>query len=110
MKEIEILKQKDESSLYDEDIGYYKVLKQGMNDIVIIKNFEYRTIKRVDVASLEGNKQFVIETLTNSEKYVVKPLDNLNSISKKFNKSVEEIKSKNNLKSDKLFIGQIINI
>ena len=110
MKEIEILRHEEQGSLYDEKIGHYKISKQGMDDIVVIKNAEYRSIKRVEVSTMEGNKKFVVETLTNSEKYIVKPLDNLNSIAKKFNKSGEEIKSKNNLKTEKLFIGQIINI
>jgi len=110
MKEIEILKHEEIDSFFDEKIGHYKVLKQGMDDIVIIRNLEYRSIKQIDVGTLDGNKKFIVETLTNNEKYIVKPLDTLTSIAKKFNKSVEEIKSKNNLKIDKLFIGQIINI
>lgn len=38
--------------------------------------------------------------------YVVKPLDNLEQIATKFNVSVATIKETNNLKDDRLFVGQ----
>ena len=42
----------------------------------------------------------------NKALYIVKPLDNLDSISKKFMVSTQEIIRKNNLATTKLFIGQ----
>jgi LysM repeat protein len=42
--------------------------------------------------------------------YVVRKGDNLSSIAKKFNTTVAKIKAKNNLKSDKLQIGQKLTI
>lgn len=42
--------------------------------------------------------------------YIVKPKDTLYSISKQYNIPVNEIKSFNNLESDKLSVGQIIKI
>ena len=38
--------------------------------------------------------------------YVVKPLENINTIAKKLNVTKEQLIEKNNLKSTNLFIGQ----
>ena len=46
----------------------------------------------------------------NNEIFVVGVLDTLNSICSKFNVSKEEIIKKNNLKTEKLFIGQMIKL
>lgn len=111
MKEIELLATEEIGSIYDEELGHYKILKEGLDDIIVVKNCKYKVIKQVDVSILgDTSKKYVIETLTNSEKHIVKPLDTVYSIAKQYNKTMEEIIKKNNLKTDKLFIGQIIEI
>lgn len=47
---------------------------------------------------------------SNSSIYVVNVLDNINSICKKFNIEKQELLKLNNLKTEKLFIGQIIKL
>ena len=53
---------------------------------------------------------FGIEDNPVSIKYTVKKGDSLYSIAKKYNVTVDEIKRKNNLKSNILSIGQILTI
>ncbi len=61
-----------------------------------------RTTSTVEVLECYG------EDVTNT--YIVKKGDSLYSISKKFNTSVDSIKSKNNLTSNNLSIGQVLKI
>lgn len=42
--------------------------------------------------------------------HIVKPMETLTSIAQKYNTTAETLVRTNNLKSDRLFIGQIINI
>ena len=51
-----------------------------------------------------------IPKTTSTNRYIVKKGDSIYSIAKKFNKSVNEIKEKNNLPSTLLRIGQILII
>ncbi len=50
------------------------------------------------------------EDMENYQIYVVKPLDNLYDIAKRFNVSVLEIKNLNGLSSDNLTIGEVLKI
>ena len=72
---------------------------------------KYKKIKKreVNVLGVVEN-EYIVETMFNTQKYVVKPLDTLASIAFKFNKTAEEIKKINNLANDKLFIGQMLNV
>ena len=109
MKIIEVLKNKTDNSQFDDFIGHYQVVKEGLNDIILIKNYEYKEIKEIEVSVLGvKTKKYTIENIVNETKYVVQPLDTLESIAKKLNKDREEILNKNNLKTEKLFIGQVL--
>ena len=111
MKIIEILNNKTNDSKYDEMIGHYKVIENGMDDIVIIKNYEYREIKEVETCILGvKSHKYVIKKNTNADKYIVKPLDTLEAIANKYNMSKDELIKKNDLVSDKVFIGQILTL
>jgi LysM repeat protein len=77
----------------------------NLNDI--IKNNQYfctNELKNVEVGDKLIIKKF------NVNYYVVKPLDNLNSIAKKFGLNEQELITKNKLQSNKVFIGQKIYI
>ena len=50
------------------------------------------------------------EIITTKEEYVVVKGDTLYSLSKKFNISIDELKKKNNIKSDSLSVGQKISV
>ena len=111
MKIIEIIKNKTDESKYDDMLGHYRVVQEGLDDIVLIKNYEYREIKEVETSILGvKNRKYVVRSNINTDKYVVKPLDTLQSIAIKYNKSIEELKKKNHLSNEKLFIGQIIRL
>ena len=51
-----------------------------------------------------------IPKTTSTNRYIVKKGDSIYSIAKKFNKSVDEIKLKNNLTNTLLRIGQVLII
>ena len=64
-------------------------------------------IRKPNSTEIEYEECFVAEYVPNNQiTYVVKKGDNLYSIARKYNTSVDEIKKKNNLKSNLLSIGQ----
>ena len=67
----------------------------------------------LDVLDMDVNDELKIPTSTSSStsrKYTVQKGESLYSIAKKFNTTVDEIKRKNNLTSNLLSIGQVLNI
>lgn len=78
----------------DLDLLYTKL---GVSKTVLLK---YNNLQKIEV----GDMLFI----PNFQVYFVKPADTLNSIAKKFNVSVDEIKRKN--KINNIFIGQILCI
>jgi len=52
--------------------------------------------------------EFVEILTSNQYSHIVKPLEDINFIAKKYNVSIEHIVKINNLKSKRLFIGQIL--
>ena len=71
---------------------------------------ELKRINNLDSNQLVIGQQLIIPTLEDIEEnyYIVKAGDNLYSIANKYNISVNELKSINNLVSDNLYIGQKI--
>lgn len=74
-------------------------------------------IERYDLASLDdevlgnsGRGRNTRVANTDSESYVVKQGDTLYSIARRHNLSVDELKSKNGLKSNTISIGQTLNV
>lgn len=62
-------------------------------------------IKKINGAELYvGKVLFLPETKLQS--YVVKPFDTLSNIAKKYNTSIQNIKNKNCLQNDFVFVGQ----
>lgn len=110
MKEIKLLSKMEEGSFIDDDLGVYKVITEGVDDIIIIKNYKYRDLQYAEVTSLNDHQKCKIVDVENHDTYVVKPLDTLQSIANYHNTTTEEIKAINNLKNEKLFIGQMLKV
>ena len=102
----------------------YISLDEGDDDILIVRNYIPQiiyTVKKgdniIDIMSrgyevgqidniVEGDK--IILSRPSTLRYVVKPLDNLELICQKFGSNKENIIALNNLKTEKLFVGQIL--
>lgn len=104
----------------------YMVLNGGSDDITVIRNYmplyishlkENQTV--LDIMSkgfnivasqskdIEAGDMLILNR-PKSVRYVVSPLETLDTISSKFGVEKSTIMSSNNLKTDKLFVGQIL--
>ena len=111
MKEIKLLRNMEDGCSYDNELGAYKVVKSGLDDIVILRNYKYKELKQVEIFTFDNScEEYRVVEVENYDTHIVKPLENLNSIAEKYCTSVDELKKINNLKTDKLFIGQILKI
>ena len=93
------------------------VVKSGDNLYSIARRFGTSVNDIIRLNNLPGTSLSIGQTLVipnnssgSSNTYVVKSGDNLYSIARKFNVSVDSIKSKNNLKSNLLSVGQTLII
>lgn len=102
----------------------YIEISSGLDDIVVIKNYLPKHVYQVkkgetimDILSrgfsldsvqsvFEGDK--IIISRPKSIRYVVKPLETLDEISNAFGVDKATIMETNNLKTSKLFVGQIL--
>ncbi len=99
------------------------VFGEGSKDIIYLQNFNHRQIKYLfnknDLDSLKQSNydiipstykigDYVMITSKIGKKHIVAPLENLKSISKKYDIEKDEIIASNGLKSEKLFIGQCL--
>lgn len=96
----------------------YRV-KNGDTLWSIAKKFNTTPLELKKINNLNNNLLYInqilkvpdfIETIDTNINYVVKNNDTLYSISKMFNVTVDSIKSNNNLTTDILTVGQILNI
>ena len=78
----------------------------NVNDSVKLKN----NYKEFADAVVKAVTSYIGKPYISDSTYIVKSGDSLYSIAKKYNTTVNEIKSLNNLTSDLLSIGQILNI
>jgi len=91
----------------ENDILYAVKQNETLKDIALKFNTTEELLKNYN--DLKNDVDFGDVILINEKNkalYIVKPLDNLDSISKKFMVSTQEIIRKNNLATTKLFIGQ----
>lgn len=102
----------------------YITLERGTDDITIVRNylplFEYKISVDENMMDIMArgfdilNKEDcdIGDTLLLSKpksiRYVVSPLENLEDIAKRFGVNKGTIISSNNLRTDKLFVGQIL--
>ena len=109
MREIKLLNIIEDGCLVDNELGPYKVVKNGLDDIVILKNYRYRELKKCEITSLSAQgDEYKIVDVENYNIHIVQPMENLNSISEKYGVSIEDLKKINNLNINRLFIGQIL--
>lgn len=89
----------------------YLIRETNPNETIIIKYDilnDYSNYKKYADAVIEAIKKYVNFNFSNN--YIVKKGDSLYSIANKFNTTVSELKSLNNLSSNLLSIGQILKI
>lgn len=102
----------------------YITLEKGTDDITIVRNylplFEYKLssdenmmdimARGFDILNKEDNDigDTLLLSKPKSIRYVVSPLENLEDIAKRFGVSKGSIISSNSLRTDKLFVGQIL--
>lgn len=82
-------------------------IKKGENKNII--SDKYNTLIQNIKCNAEGCEEegdFYLISDINANTHIVKPMENLNAISKKYGVSEESIMCKNNLKTKALFIGQ----
>ena len=109
MKEIQLLNNVEDGCVIDKELGAYRVVKNGADDIVILKHYTYKELRQLDVVSLnEGSDGYSVVEVKNYNTHIVKPFETLEGLSRKLCVDEEEIKKINNLNSNKLFIGQIL--
>ena len=97
----------------------YVTIEEGDNSVQIVRNYNPYFITNnmsVDVVSkfdfnivAKVNKHIIFHK-SSGVKYVVKPLETIENICNKFDVDKEYIITTNNLKSTKLFVGQILII
>lgn len=91
-------------------------VKKGDSLYSIARKFNTSVDTLVNINNLKSNNLSIGQVLkipsssNNSRVYVVQSGDNLYSIARKFNISVDDIKKKNNLTSNLLSVGQKLNI
>ena len=92
------------------------IVQPGDNLYAIAKKYDTTTTEIMQFNNLKSNLLSIGQVLkipkssSGQITYVVKSGDNLYSIAKKYNTTVDEIKIKNNLKSNLLNIGQVLVI
>ena len=85
---------------------YYRPnANENINQIADKFNTDISNIEIVSNSDLNEGEFVKINKCYNFS-HTVKPLDNLNMIAEKYNVTIEHIKTSNNLKDDRLFIGQ----
>ena len=116
-----------EKSYNAKTFGYkYVEINPGSEDITIVRNYNPYNIKKIraeetmfDIYALGyevvGGETFqegdlIVLKKPEGVRYSVKPLETLMEIASRFGVTENEIMQKNNLITDKLFVGQILLI
>ena len=102
----------------DTDTNYIEyTVKSGDNLYSIARNYGITQSELMDYNNLTSNLLSVgqklripLNNISSNNKYTVQPGDTLYSIALKYNTTVDSIKSKNNLTSNTLTIGQVLTI
>lgn len=81
-------------------------IEELCNTFSVEKHCIIRNNENVDL--YDGEMIKIVKDVKNF--HIVKPMETLNSISQKYNKSIEELIKQNNLKANRLFVGQRLRI
>ena len=104
-----------------ENVQGYKfiTINDGDNSIKFVRNYNpYFICKEMSIDKVNNlgyevvacSNDLVVFHKNSGVKYTVKPLEKIEDICKKFSVDKEYIISTNNLKTDKLFVGQLLII
>lgn len=111
MRIVNVLQYASEGKTRIENVGWVENIK----DICVLKNNVFKILKVVNdvlptdkVLAVEGD--FALVEVINSDLYVVKPLDTIEKIARKLNITANEIITKNDLKTTRLYIGQVLKV
>lgn len=108
----------------DKIFGYkYATIDKGLDDVIIVYNYlpvyDYKVKPneslldivsrgfKTDVVSVSSGDEIIL-TKPKSIRYVVSPLETLQDIAFKFGITTSDIIQNNDLKTEKLFVGQIL--
>lgn len=103
---------------------YYFTIESGSDDLIQVLNYNVPKLYKVKSGETKldimaegysvdcdiSTDDIVVLNKDSRVKHIVKPLDTLSSIANKYNKSIDEIRSNNNISNDKLYIGQMLYI
>lgn len=110
----------------DRILGYrYVEMASGNDDIIVVKNYQPYFVNELteentlldwyargyNVVGMDdnlGNHDTVVLKKIEGVKYVVSPLEKLEDIARKLGVDKQEIIEKNSLKTEKLFVGQVL--
>lgn len=115
------------NSIIEEDKLFnhrYITLENGEDDVTVVRNYSpYYLIKNtinhslLDIYAMgyellqgDDSEELTIIKKLDGVRYIVKPMEKLDDISFKLGVSKQEIMVNNSLKTDKLFVGQILII
>ena len=86
----------------------YVQIKQGQNLSTIMQQYSIPANAIIrNNANIDFYEGEVVKIIHKSNRcHIVKPMENLSTIAKKYNTSIEQLIKINNLKSSRLFIGQ----
>lgn len=111
MRIVNVLQYASEGKTRIENVGWVENIK----DICVLKNNVFKILKVANdvlptdkVLAVEGD--FALVEVINSDLYMVKPLDTIEKIARKFNITANEIITKNDLKTTRLYIGQVLKV
>lgn len=98
------------------------VVNSGSGDITIVRNyrplfaFDTQKIALMDIYAMgytidgSENERWVVASRQEGIKYIVHPLEQLSDIAKKFDVTERYIMDANNLKTNRLFVGQVLYV
>ena len=93
-----------------QNIVWYQVLKGDTLDMILTKfSNKSKVVRNNPNIDLYEGEMIKIE-INNNTNHIVKPMETLTKIANKYDKNIEDLIKLNNLKTTKLFIGQILKI
>jgi LysM repeat protein len=101
---------------FAQDDTYIEVVLDGKPALLNTKTGQFKAMNKKDLAKMSSNKNYTASktvssgNTTNGNTHTVNRGETLYSISKQYGVSMSQLKSINNLESNALSIGQVLNI